>query len=51
VDITWAAGKLSEAIINAGKNSSGDVKVNYQGQVRTISPKAGESITLNAGAF
>ena len=51
VDITWADGKLTESTIRAGKNSSGDVKVNYQGQVRTISPKAGESITLNAGAF
>lgn len=51
VDLSWKDGKLAEATITAGPNSTGQTKVICQGKSKQVTIKAGESLTLTADNF
>jgi alpha-L-fucosidase 2 len=51
VDITWAAGELTEAIIRAGDRSPSDIRVVYKNKPQTLKIQAGKSVTLTPKEF
>jgi len=51
VDIRWANGELTEAVLRAGTHSGEDVRIVYQGRSIEHKLKAGESVRLDARTF
>ena len=51
VDIKWQAGELIEAVIHAGKKSSGELKVVYRGRSKMLEYNVGETTVLNMKSF
>ena len=51
VDITWAGGELTEAIIRAGDKSLSDIRVVYKNKTQTLKIQPGKSVTLTPKEF
>ena len=51
VDISWKDGALDEAVVHAGKQSTGEVRVVYNNKTQVLKLKPGKTKTLTAKDF
>jgi len=51
VDISWKDGRLDEAVVHAGTQSTGEVRVVYNNKIKVLKLKPGKTKTLTALDF